>query len=156
MGDSIIYFWALPKTNLGVPGNTTAQMLARFPGEVLDRHFKAVVILGGTNDIRDSSHPLQPQVDAALKNIETMAADAEKQGLLVILCAIPPIRSEDSRVAVLNTRIRALAADHGYTLVDFYSPMAGHPEYFRDGLHPDIEGYFVMQQALAKVVPLHY
>lgn len=51
MGDSITEGWAYPRDNFGVYGNTTAQMVARFPAQVPGHHFKRVVILGGTNDV---------------------------------------------------------------------------------------------------------
>src|ERR1700736_490225 len=94
MGDSITAFWSLPKSNLGIPGNTTTQMLERFSQDIAKRDYKAVIILGGTNDMRILSHPIQEEVEIASSNIEQMAALAERQNLTVVLCAIPPIRDQ--------------------------------------------------------------
>jgi acyl-CoA thioesterase-1 len=156
MGDSITAFWWLPKTNLGVAGDTTARMIARFPGQVLGKDYKAVVILAGTNDIRNKALPIQEQVDTAILNIGEMAAMAEKDHLTVVLCKIPPIRNVIGRVEPLNEAIESYALAHQYRLVDYYTPMLGHPEYFRDGIHPSDQGYFVMKTALTGVLPLDY
>jgi len=156
MGDSITALWWLPKSNLGVSGNTTAQMLERLPGEIQDNRYDAMVILGGTNDVHPLKTPIIEEVDTAIGNIEQMAALAEGKNIEAVLCLIPPIRGEDARVEALNAAITSLAAQHHYKLVDYYSPMVNHPEYFRDGEHPNDAGYFVMQAALTKVIPLDY
>ena len=156
MGDSITALWWLPRTNLGVYGNTTTQMLARFPGQISGHSYKAVVILAGTNDVRIISTPIQQVVNTATGNIEKMAALAEANKLDVVLCMIPPIQGLDSRVQALDTAITALAQQHQYKVVDYYTPMVGHPEYFHDGEHPNDRGYFVMESALTPVMPLNY
>lgn len=156
LGDSITYYWSLPGTNFGVPGDTTAQMLERFPDQVLGHSYKAVVILGGSNDIRNKAIPVAEEVAAVVNNLKVMAADAEKEHLVVVLCDIPPIVDDDTRVMPLNAAIISLANANNYRLADFYTPMAGHPEYFKDGLHPNGEGYAVMQKALSEVLSLNY
>jgi lysophospholipase L1-like esterase len=156
MGDSITFLWWLPTTNFGISGNTTSQMLVRFPNEVLGQGYKAVVILGGTNDVRMNKTPIETFVPIAIANIETMAEEAQKDDMDVVLCLIPPIENENSRVEPLNEAIEALAQQHQYKLVNYYTPMVGHPDYFHDGIHPTDEGYFVMQAALTKVISLNY
>jgi len=156
MGDSITAFWWLPKTNLGIYGDTTAQMLDRFPAEVLGHAYKVVVILAGTNDVRVPSQPIDVKAPDAANNIAKMAAMARDAGLEVVLCKIPPIRGELGRVETLNALIETLAQQQNYKLVDYYAPMVGHANYFRDGEHPNDAGYFVMQSALTKVIPLNY
>ena len=156
MGDSITAFWWLPKSNLGVYGDTTAQMLARYPSEVRNHRYKAIVILGGTNDVRVPTVPIQQAVAGAMSGIEQMATLAEQDNLEVVLCEIPPIGGQDSRVMALNTQIVSYAQLHNYKLVDYYTPMVGHPNYFRDGEHPNDQGYFVMQPVLTKVIALDY
>jgi lysophospholipase L1-like esterase len=156
MGDSITDYWSLPTTNLGVAGNSTLQMLDRFSSQVLGHGYRAVVILGGTNDLRYVVGPYVPEVNVALKNIESMASLAEAAGIEVVLCTLPPIQDETPRVVLINQGIAALAAAHQYKLVDYYTPMADHPEYFYDQVHPNAAGYAVMQAALTEVIPLDY
>lgn len=156
MGDSITNRWSLPTTNFGISGNTTAQMRARYAGDVLGHGYKAVVILGGTNDLLHRTEQLDPAITQAVDNLQAMAAAAEADNIHVVLCQIPPIINLDDQVVQLNQAITALAKEHSYPLVDYYTPMAGHPEYFVDGVHPNAEGYAVMQEALVKVLPLDY
>ena len=131
-------------------------MRARFAQQVLGHRYRVVVILGGTNDALALKVPIETEVSQAIVNIEAMAEQAERDQIQVILCTIPPIRNQNQRVLPLNEAIEVLVEQHHYKLVDYYTPMVGHPEYFRDGLHPSIEGYFVMQRALMKVLPLDY
>jgi lysophospholipase L1-like esterase len=156
MGDSITQAWWLPKSNLGISGNTSAQMLARFPSEVPGHAYKAVVILAGTNDVRTSRKPIGETVETAIANIDQMAAMADAESLDVVMCLIPPLSGEDAGVEALNEAIAGEAQEHGYKLVDYYTPMVNHPEYFRDGVHPNDDGYFVMQKALTAVISLDY
>jgi lysophospholipase L1-like esterase len=156
MGDSITAFWWLPKSNLCVYGNTTLEMLARYPSEALIYGYKSIVILGGTNDVRVPSVPIQQAVAGAMSGIEQMAELAEQDNLEVVLCLIPPIEGPDSRVVALNTQIESYAQQHNYKLVDYCTPMVGHPNCFRDGEHPNDQGHFVMQPVLTKVIPLNF
>jgi len=131
-------------------------MLARFPTQVIGHGYKAVVILAGTNDIRTTRSTLDHQVATAVSDIDAMAQLAEKDNIEVILCRIPPITHLDSRVVELNNAITIFAQTHNYKLVDYYSPMQGHPEYLLDGVHPNSEGYVVMQTALEQVISINY
>jgi acyl-CoA thioesterase I len=151
MGDSITYFWSVPGTNLGVPGNTTAQMLARYPGEVPGHGYRTFVLLGGTNDVR-----YQKPLDQAIANIAAMAKAARDAHMNVVLCEIPPIWNntvtENPTVPQLNALIKLLAETESYPLVDYYDPMKGHLNYFIDGVHPNAAGYAVMDTQLVNVL----
>jgi len=156
LGDSITYRWPLPGSNLGVSGNTTTQMRNRFKADVPGHGYKAIVILGGTNDMRNVTGSVEDAVTLAAENLQWMAEEAESEKLLVVLCKIPPIANEDDRVVQMNAAIAGLAKAGGYKLVDYYSPMVGHSSYFVDGVHPNADGYAVMQYALNEVLPLDY
>ncbi len=151
MGDSITKGWALPGANLGVGGNNTAQMLARYPQEVPGHGFRVFVLLGGTNDLLQHK-----PVDGAIANIAAMAKQARADGMVVVLCELPPDYLDPPVLLPwtlqLNGLIKDLAKTDGYLLVDYFDPMIGHPEYFRDKLHPNAEGYAVMDQALLPVL----
>jgi lysophospholipase L1-like esterase len=85
-----------------------------------------------------------------------MAQMARAAGLEVILSQLPPITlngvSFNPQVIAANAAIHTLAIENGYLVVDYFSPMAGHPEYFVDGEHPNAAGYAVMEAALAATV----
>jgi acyl-CoA thioesterase I len=143
MGDSITQFWpSLPGFNAGIAGETTAQMLARFQHDVLDRHPSVVVIQGGTNDV------YRPGV-ASTENVVRMAEMAATAGACVILGTVPPVFVSTNLLTVAverawNRDIHELAAAHGYRVADYRARMEGRPELFADRIHPNLAGYEVM------------
>lgn len=151
MGDSITAGWSVPGQNLGVPGNTTAQMLARFPDEVPGHGYKTFLILGGANDVREGI-----PIEETFENIAAMAKAAHEAGMAVVVCELTPDYQKGFKYAgnlqALNQMIVELATSEDYFLADYYDPMVGHPEYFRDGLHPNAEGYAVMDEVLIPVL----
>ena len=155
MGDSITSLWMLPTTNLGVSGNTTTQMLARFEGEVIGHGYKTVVILAGTNDVRNVNFTAQHQTAIAIPNIEQMASLAAAAKMTVVLCSIPPILDQPGRAEVLNAEIVKVAKAQGYLYVDYFTPLNHHPEYFEDNRHPNAAGYAVMLDVLEKVISIN-
>lgn len=149
LGDSITQGWSYPRVNLGRYGNTTAQMMARFPTQVTGHHYKQVVILGGTNDVLLGIDPA-----VTVRNLQEMAEATIQTGAQPILCEIPPIFHSFNRanktdysqnVYALNQRIVQLAAGHKWTLIDYYDPIIGHPSYSSDGVHFKRRGYAVME-----------
>lgn len=157
IGDSITFLWtSVPGRNVGVNGNTTAQMLARFNTDVLSFNPKVVAILGGINDIYNIA---MPTVD----NIADMAALAEAAGACVILCrlcpsflaplgVIPDIAALNAAIAAFNADLDALASANNYHIADYHTPMAGRPELFPDTLHPSAAGYEIMRGVVAPII----
>jgi lysophospholipase L1-like esterase len=153
MGDSLTLVWSLPRVNLGKRGQTTGQMLARFPREVLGHGYKSVIILGGTNDVLLKISP-----DVTIANLTKMADIARKGNVDPTICEIPPIfltdRDYNTQVGELNRRIARLAASQDIKLVDYYDVIADHPEYSSDGIHMKRSGYLAMERAILRVEPL--
>jgi acyl-CoA thioesterase-1 len=147
MGDSITQGWAFPRANFGIYGQTTAQMLARFPSQIPNHHFRTVVILGGTND---TLLGIDPAITVA--NLSRMVDLARAAGVEPILAEIPPIYKEHQRflpqVQRLNPQIAALAASKHVKLVDDYDALLNHPSSFSDGTHLKRRGYLRMEVAL--------
>lgn len=121
IGDSMVaycdlptYFPGLDAVNLGVGGETPAQVLERFPGDVLVEGIERVVIHCGTNAPYASSVP----------NIITMADMARVVGVKVLLCQIPPREWADpaSNGADFNVALGVAAAANRFSLVDCYRP----------------------------------
>jgi acyl-CoA thioesterase I len=147
LGDSITQLWWYPTSNLGYHGDTTARMLKRFPSELPNHGYTTVVILAGTNDILLDVDP-----NLTIQNLEKLAQLVVDQHAEPILCEIPPIfhgwpgdtRNHMPSVLELNRRIAQLAAEHHWKLVDYYTPLATHPNYFIDGVHPTRTGYVIM------------
>jgi len=157
LGDSLTEGWVYPRTNLGTYGNTTAQMVARFPTQIQGHRYKRVVILGGTNDILlgiDSS--------ATIDNLQTLGNYTIQAGAQPVLCEIPPIfhgsdpadkTDYSNKVRMLDLQISQLAAAHKWKLIDYYHPLLGHPEYSSDGVHMKHRGYIVMEWTYLREAP---
>lgn len=173
MGDSITYLWNdsnwmttpadllsthLPTAiDVGVSGQTCADMWERFQMDVLSRNPSVVVIMCGTNDIFH------------LQSIDTqsylfqMVQAAEAAGAAVIVGVVPPDSyvpgSPDEQMhAQWNANVVAGAASYGYRLADYYSAMTLPDGSRNDTLfatasaHPVSAGYAVMWDVLAPVL----
>jgi lysophospholipase L1-like esterase len=153
VGASIVYYWPLPLHNAGIAGQTTAQVLERFKSDVLGHGYVRVVILCGTNDVLQHTPNL---ITEATDNLAAMAKIATNAGVEVVLSELPPAMSSgvdlNATISQLNASIAQLALQQGYLVVDYFTPMFGHPEFFLDGIHPNSAGYAVMAKALAAVV----
>ena len=96
MGDSITEAWASGDATLftkgwvdrGISGQTTAQMLVRFPSDVLALHPRVVHIMAGTNDVAGNTGPTT--LDAIEGNLTAMVMLAKANGIRVVIAAIPP------------------------------------------------------------------
>lgn len=176
MGDSITEIWHLdrsfpgkPYVNRGISGQTTPQMLVRFRQDVIDLKPKAVVLLGGTNDIAGNTGPMTPE--QTQDNIESMAELATASGIPIVLCSIPPSVKFPWNPAIqpaqtilsINAWIRAYAARKGHPYVDYHSALKDSENGFPltislDGVHPKPSGFAIMaplaekgiEQALAQ------
>ncbi len=156
LGDSLIEGWWYPTANFGHHGDTTARLLARFPHVIPDHGYSTVVILGGSADVQLGLDPAVP-----IHNLEQLAELTIQQHAEPILCEIPPIfhswvpgnnTDYKPQVLELNRRIVQLAAEHHWKLVDFYTPLAGHPNYSSDGVHMNRSGYLVMTMAVRRTL----
>lgn len=149
MGDSITEGWTLPAVNLGIYGQTTAQMLDRFPRQVPGHGYSTVFILGGTND---TLLHIDPQETIA--NLGRMVDLAQAAKIEPVLSEIPPIFRDHgtylAAVDILNAKIIQLAADRNLKLVNYYAALDGHPGFESDGVHMKRRGYLMMDLALMR------
>jgi lysophospholipase L1-like esterase len=168
LGDSITQGWehngvppdpSDPKkdwVNRGISGQTTPQMLIRFRPDVIDLKPSVVVILAGINDIAGNTGPMT--LEQTEDNLASMAELAAAHGIKVVMCSITPAfdfpwrpgLTPAPKVIAVNTWMKAYAAEHGFTYVDYHSAMAddrgGLPKALsNDGVHPTKAGYAVMQ-----------
>lgn len=180
MGDSITRGWAREDNGWlfehgmigrGISGQTTPQMLIRFRPHVLDLAPEYVVILAGINDIaRNTGYiPLQQ----TFANLCKMVDEARNNGVKPVLCTLTPadeigwrkeIGDPSPQVDSLNAMIRAYAEKEQIPLADYYSAMVdengGMRDEFRtvkkngtkDGVHPNLAGYKVMEKVLGDLL----
>lgn len=170
MGDSIFDSWDSTKhgghpqffknnnfVNCGKSGEVTAQMVARFQRDVIDRNPDCVIICGGTNDIAQNKGYVPNRL--IMKNIKTMTKMAEQHNIEVILCTILPAARYPWRPEIepvkpirnMNRRIARFAKHHHRKFIDFYTPLATkhgalQTPLSKDGVHPNSECYTIMER----------
>ncbi len=157
------FFQGKPYFGRGISGQTTAQMLIRFRPDVIDLKPEVVVILAGTNDIAANRGP--QTLEQIAGNIISMAELAKSNGINVVLSSALPASSYSWRPAIhpadkiieLNKMIKAYADDNNMVYLDYYSAMVDDnkglkKEYGRDSVHPNVEGYKIMEEMVEKAI----
>jgi len=177
MGDSITSSWSgySPEfflnnpylINKGVSGETTPQMLNRFEADVLNLAPEAVIILAGINDIAQNTGYIS--VSETFANIINMAEIANSHDITPVLCSVlpaykiawrPEIMSADL-VVELNDKLKNYCTENNTIYVDYFSSMVGEKKELRseltyDGVHPDKEGYIVMERVLLETIQKNF
>lgn len=172
MGDSGTQGWAekdpdfFTKNNYigrGINGQTTPQMLLRFRQDVIELAPKAVVILGGANDIAGNTGP--SSIDMIMDNIISMVQLAQANHIKVVLCSvlpsnhfywIPELKPADT-IIELNRQIKAYAEANHIPFADYYSVLVDdqkglNPAYRIDTAHPSLEGYKLIEPLVVKAI----
>lgn len=128
--------------NAGVPGDTTAQMRARFDRDVLAYKPNVVFILGGTNDV---GHKISQATTIA--NLKAMVLAAKAKGIRVFLMTIPPdsYTSIAPEIDSLNAAITSLGNATAVVVIDIHAQLSTDagvfwPQYTSDGLHFSVLG----------------
>ncbi len=171
IGDSITEFWKnydieLFKTNFvnrGISGQTTKEILHRFPQDVLNLKPKIVVILAGINDIAENSGPISNQ--NIFENIVSMIDMAISSKIEVILCSILPANkfswkpkiTPAEKIIELNRMIKLYSEVNKIIYVDFYNALVDNEKgldkkYANDGVHPNNEGYKIMKPFVIEAI----
>ena len=140
----------------GISGQTTPQMLVRFRADVINLKPKVVLILGGTNDIAGNTGP--STLEMIEDNLASMAELANANGIKVILCSVLPVYDYPwkpglepaEKIVTLNKWIKEYASLHKCDYLDYFSSVVDDrkgmkAEYSKDGVHPNKEGYKVME-----------
>lgn len=143
--------------NRGVNGQRSDQILKRFRSDLPQFRPDRVAILAGVNDLYQGYPPEEVQ-----KNLEQMYRLARERGISVIACTILPYDSASAetlgRMRQVNDWIRQYSQQQGLTLCDLFRVMEdparpGKLIRTADGLHPDVEGYRHMGEAVAECLP---
>lgn len=174
MGDSITEGWpkkhgaffdGTGRVGRGISGETTASMVLRFRQDVVAHHPKYVVINGGTNDIALNAGFYDE--DYTFGNLVTMVELARAAKIRPVLTSVlpaagfrwrPEVKDAPEKIQSLNARIRAYAASKHIPYVDYYPALVAgdgrslRAEYSPDGVHPNAEGYAVMEALVTRVV----
>ena len=143
LGNSITENWARMRPDFfslnkyvgrGISGQTSYQFLVRFREDVINLSPKVVVINAATNDVAENTGPYNE--DYTFGNIVSMVELAKA-----------------NKIKVLNARVKAYAKKNKIPYVDYYSKMVAKgdaldPAYTKDGVHPTVEGYLVMESLI--------
>ena len=173
MGDSITESWSSYSPgffsnnsyliNKGISGETTSQMLDRFDSDVLSLKPEGVIILAGINDIAQNTGYIS--VSEIFYNVVFMANLAQKNHINPVLCSVLPANKLPWRpdikpaelVIELNQKIKNYCKENNIVYLDYFSSMVGEkkelrPELTYDGVHPNKEGYIIMEELLETVL----
>jgi lysophospholipase L1-like esterase len=132
-----------PIENLGVPGDTTADGLARID-EVLDLDAGVVIVLLGGNDFLR-----QVPQDTTFANLSTIIERLQDDGAAVLLAGVRGGLVRDHFAA----RYEELADRHGTAYVhDVLDDTFGVDGYMADQVHPNDAGYRVIADRMLPVL----
>lgn len=116
-----------------------------------------VIIMLGTNDARSDNYP---QIGRFVGDYEHMLTRIEnfssKPQIFIVLP--PPIYSNHLNLSETNfeqgvlPKIQQVATAMNLTLIDCYTPLLNHPEYFSDGVHPDPQGSQIIANVIYKAI----
>ena len=172
MGNSIIEGWLSirpeffknkPYVNRGISGQTTPQMLVRFRQDVIHLKPSTVVLLAGINDIAENTGP--STIEMIANNIISMAELAKANHINVIICSVLPANNfpwreglkPAEKVRKLNAILQSYSYENKLAYVDYYSAMVNDSnglkkELGEDGIHPNKNGYLIMEPILEKAI----
>jgi acyl-CoA thioesterase-1 len=131
--------------NLGVNGDTLADMRARIPGVVALRP-RCCVVTGGTNDASQGRSPEQMAEDTG-----AMVEALREADVFPLIGTPPPDRDPycEKQLAAYRHFINAYAGTRGVRVIHFdraFLDAEGVPvrRYYTDATHPSQEGYEAM------------
>ena len=172
-GDSITENWATLDGGFftshnfvgrGISGQTSAQMLSRFRGDVIDLKPKYVVILAGINDFAKNNGDIPPE--DILSNVKSMCELARAHGIKPVLCTLTPCRrigwlpereNIASEVIEYNKALIEYAREEGIPVADYHTALADSdggllPEYNYDEVHVTVPAYKTMEAIILRLL----
>ncbi len=140
--------------NLGIPGNTAADVLARLPGEAAAREPHVMIFAVGINDSRwqEPGHVPQATEAAFRENIARLIADARRFAPAVVCIGLTPVDEhatmpfepgiyfENERIRSFNDTLRQMAKDENVLFCDISGALSPLTD-LEDGLHPNRAGH---------------
>lgn len=151
-------------TGRGISGHTSYQFLLRFREDVIKLKPEIVIINAGTNDIAENCGPYVEEYTYG--NIISMVELAKANGIKVFMSSVlpasafkwnPSVEDAVSKIKSLNGRLREYAEKNDIPYVDYYGKMVDADGsmisgYTRDGVHPNPEGYSVMESIVKPLI----
>ena len=178
IGDSITANWRNPEKGghpefftsnnflaMGYSGKTTAALKKLFKASVINENPRQVVILAGINDVAQNDGEYVSN-EKIVENLAWMATEATNNGIRVVLCSVTPstrfwwstsISHPEKTIVELNKLIKGLAEEKGYAYADYHSALVATDggilsSYSNDAIHPNQEGYTVMEGIILPIL----
>ncbi len=138
--------------NRGVNGERSDEILSRFDRDVLPFHPQVVIVLAGINDLYQGF-----PADYVKKKLAAIYERAQKRGIRIMACTILPYNgmspSIRARMRDVNGWICFTAEEKGFGFCDLFHAVEDPKKRWHligspDGLHPDVDGYRRMGEAL--------
>ncbi len=159
--------------NLGIPGDTSADVCRRFSKECGARISRAgpsdriVVLFGvGTNDSKGIGRPERSLIplDAFRRNLAKLNALASAVSKDIVFVGLVPVDESrttpdsdndyytNNALALYNACLREHCASSGLGFADFFDSWLkrDYASLLSDGLHPNAEGYRIMYPPIRK------
>ena len=148
----------------GIGGQTTEEMLVRFRQDVINLKPKYVVILAGINDVALNNGYISNETTVG--NIISMCELAKLHKIKPIICSLTPADSFRWRKEVtdvveqvrnINTMLREYARKNHIPYVNYFDAMKDENDALKkdlgyESVHPNLEGYKVMESVLLKTL----
>jgi acyl-CoA thioesterase I len=135
-----------PIVNLGVPGNTTADGLARL-SDLDAYHPKVVILLLGGND-----HLKRVPKETTFKNLSNIIESIQARGAIVLLLGVKGSLFGDQFASEFETLRKRY---HTALVSNVLDGLFGTAEYMADSVHPNDAGYQIIANRVhAAIVPL--
>lgn len=127
-----------PVINAGIPGDTTAQALARLADDVLIHDPRAVFITLGGNDLKNGMSK-----ESAFRNLKRIVTEIQERGALVVLGGVNvPFWGRG-----FGEAYRELAEETGSVLIpNVLDGLMGKSHLMSDTIHPNAAGYAIMAE----------
>ncbi len=104
-----------------------------------------VVVLLGTNDARSDNYQSIINFVADYKQLISEVQELESNPRIILVTPPPIFENKldlhnENLVEGVIPGIQQVSHELGLNLVDLYTPLDGHSEYFVDGVHPNYDG----------------
>ena len=142
--------------NMGIGGQTTSQILARFQTDVIAQNPDVCFIIAGTNDLLFGMGPAG--IKSLMNNVEQMLMLCIANGIQPILCTPPCKTDTPAEPMEIQPYYYDLAAYYGIPLLDIYRLVTNPADgtyidtFSADGIHPSPQAIDVIATEFAKAL----